>query len=144
MQLIDNFKQYYQAFDQHSIDRLDNIYAQEIVFSDPLHQLYGLDEVKAYFSAMCKGLTHCHFEFLQETVTQDNAWFKWIMHYQHPKLRKGALLKLKGASFIGYSQEKQHITAHEDFYDMGNMLYEHTPVLGSGVRWLKQQLLKAS
>jgi len=91
---------------------------------------------------MSDNLISCRFEFVGETVAEDSAWFKWIMHYQHPKLRNGAMLSLTGATYIRFDIESTpaKIMAHEDFYDMGSMLYEHTPLLGIGVRWLKQKL----
>lgn len=145
VEFIRAFKSFYSDFDQSDLNDLAIFYAENIQFTDPLHTIEGRDNVKNYFAGMCDGLTHCRFEFLGETVGDDSAWFKWVMHYQHPKLNSGTPLNLTGASYIQFSDSAGEIkiTAHEDFYDMGRMVYEHIPVIGFAVNVIKQQLLKA-
>jgi hypothetical protein len=142
---VDEFKQYYSDFDQCDICDLDIFYDSEAVFTDPLHTIDGCDNIKKYFSAMCDGLVSCRFEFVGETITDESAWLKWVMHYQHPKLKKGCPLHLTGATYLTFtrtdSDESKKVVRHEDFYDMGSMLYEHIPVMGASIRWLKQQLI---
>lgn len=140
MTLLDRFRSYYQHFDHDNFDVLGDIYCQDIQFSDPVHKIDGLPELKAYFAQMCSGLESCRFEFVGETIAAESAWFKWEMYYQHPKLQGGKELQLTGASYLRFTEDAQLIAFHEDFYDMGSMLYEHVPMLGSGVRWLKQRL----
>lgn len=142
MKLIDDFTTYYRNFSQHSLDELAGFYDPVIVFADPIHQITGLDNVERYFAAMCDNLSDCRFEFIGETIDDKSAWFKWVMYYQHPRLKNGAPLQLTGASYIQFSETDHgfRITHHEDFYDVGAMLYEHVPVLGTGIRWIKRQL----
>ncbi len=146
IELLDNFKEYYRHFDQHPISRLNEFYSENVAFSDPIHRVDGLSHLQEYFTHTCEGLTSCHFEFKGETVDSASAWFKWEMHYQHPKLNSGRPLVLNGASYLKFENTDQglRIVSHEDFYDMGQMLYEHTPLLGTGVRWLKQKLINAA
>jgi hypothetical protein len=146
MNVIDEFKAYYRDFSNCDISDLENFYHPDIVFSDPIHQIQGVQQVKDYFSSICGDLIECRFEFLGETIDDHSAWFKWSMYYRHPKLRKGELLSLTGATVITFDDvdAERKIISHEDFYDMGSMLYEHTPILGSCVRWLKQQLTKTA
>jgi ketosteroid isomerase-like protein len=142
---VEEFKRYYSHFDQYDIDTLDDFYTVEALFTDPLHSICGRENVKAYFSAMCDGLLSCRFEFVGETVAKESAWLKWVMHYQHPKLNKGEMLQLTGATYLVFSNEGENgdikVIRHEDFYDMGSMVYEHIPIMGSSIRWLKKQLL---
>jgi hypothetical protein len=138
--VLNKFREYYQQFDHKSFEDLAEIYAPNVRFSDPVHEVHGLSELADYFSQVCNGLDSCHFEFLGETVGSESAWFKWCMRYQHPKLRSGKELQLVGASYLHFSPDTQLIDSHEDFYDMGSMLYEHVPLLGGGVRWLKQRM----
>lgn len=161
MHVINDFKAYYRDFSQCNIEGINDIYCSGIHFSDPIHEVHGIQDLKTYFSSMCGDLKECRFEFLGETIDDSSAWFKWNMHYRHPKLKNGELLVLNGATYIKFEPvEKEslgeskagvsdiaktyRITSHEDFYDMGAMLYEHTPVLGSCVRWLRNKLSKAA
>ncbi len=138
---LEAFKQYYQAFDRQLFDDLDQVYSDNVVFSDPVHEIQGLNTLKQYFKEMCGNLTDCQFEFVDEVVDENSACFKWEMHYRHPSIKRNKPLTLTGISLIKFSDKVEY---HEDFYDMGAMLYEHIPVLGSAVRMIKSRLAKES
>ena len=140
-QIITLFKDYYAEFGQASAQHLSDLYCADIVFKDPLHELSGLEQLKGYFSSMNNGLELCDFVF-DESCCVDNggvAWLKWTMNYRHKKLASGKPLSLEGASVIRY-QEK--ITYHEDFYDLGAMIYQQVPVLGFVVKKVNAKLIQ--
>ncbi len=138
---IAKFKQFYDELCEQSIDNLGNIYDQSITFSDPIHTINGLDALTRYFKTMCGNLSECRFIFTDEVIVEDGAFFKWEMHYRHPSLKSNQALQLVGASLIKFSGDK--IISHEDFYDMGAMLYEHIPLLGSVIRLIKSRIEKS-
>lgn len=53
-----------------------------------------------------------------------------------PKAREG-LISVRGVSHL---QIANKVTFHEDFYDMGAMIYEQLPVIGGLTRWLRNRL----
>lgn len=132
-------KRFYREFDKHSLNQLGDIYADDVTFSDPIHLVQGLDTLKSYFESMCGNLSECKFEFIDEVIGENNACLKWEMYYSHPSLKSNSKLQLSGATFIEYSDK---VDMHQDFYDMGAMLYEHLPVLGSAVRLVKSRMTK--
>ena len=138
------FKEYYEQFSQRPMAELADLYARDVHFIDAIHDIDGFDGLKRHFESMCSGLIECRFEFMAETVTADDAWFQWRMHYRHPRLKKGAPLIIVGAShIIWYNEagsEPGKVKYHEDFYDMGAMLYEHIPLLGRLILALKNRL----
>jgi hypothetical protein len=131
------FKQLYQNFDAHTVDKLSQVYSPNIVFKDPIHQLEGIESLSRYFANFCKPETDCHFEFINELVASDQAFFQWRMHYSHPKLNSGEKLVLSGCTLIKFGSQ---ITYHEDFYDMGAMIYRHIPVIGWAVKKINNHL----
>ncbi|MBX2808820.1 MAG: nuclear transport factor 2 family protein [Cellvibrionaceae bacterium] len=135
--LIRRLKTYYEHFGSESSAALSALYAEDITFIDPLHRIEGLNALSEYFEHMSQGLLMCRFEFIGETYGQQDIWLKWIMHYRHRRIKQGQALSIQGASHLIVGDK---ISFHQDFYDLGAMLYEHLPVLGSGVRWLKQRL----
>lgn len=138
------FKQYYEQFSQLPMAELAQLYATDVHFIDAIHDIRGFDDLTRHFESMCSGLVECRFEFLAETVTDNDAWFQWRMHYCHPKLKQGAPLNIVGASRIAWydeaGSEPGKVKYHEDFYDMGAMLYEHIPLLGRLILMLKNRL----
>lgn len=62
--------------------------------------------------------------------------FKRLYH----KLESNMLSQL---SHFYSSQIDSRITHHEDFYDMGAMIYQHVPVLGWAVKKINSRLVSA-
>jgi len=135
--LIERFKDYFRIMHDADLTRLREIYSDQIVFRDPVHDIRGLVEMEDYFMAMCADLSDCRFEYLDEVVGDSAAYVKWVMHFRHPRLRN-RLISVRGVSHLKFSDR---IDFHEDFYDMGAMLYEQLPILGNVTRWLRLRLV---
>ena len=135
--LISNFKQLYRDFDKENIDLIFDVYDQNIRFSDPVHEIVGLYEMKDYFVKLASGLKYCRFEYLDEMYDDDTGYIRWVMSYSHPSLRNSEEIQLNGISQIKFNDK---IYLHEDFYDMGAMVYEHIPLLSAAIKTLKTRL----
>jgi hypothetical protein len=131
------FKQLYKKFDQDTIRNLPNIYSPQISFKDPVHQLRGIPELSSYFAGFCSDELRCEFDIYNEVLSHGQAFFQWKMRYQHPRLASGKPLVLDGGTLIKFDT---HITHHEDFYDMGAMIYQHVPVLGWAVKKVNERI----
>lgn len=134
--LIGDFKNFYRNLTQVPLDDIGDIYAQDIHFIDPVHEIDGVAELRAYMDALCTNLTSGRFEFLDEVVLPGKAYIKWNMHFMHPRLGSRQI-SVRGISHIQFSDR---IYFHEDVYDLGEMLYLQVPVIGRVNRWLKNQL----
>lgn len=139
---LEPFKAFYSDFKAADLARLEVFYAADVLFRDPLHELRGLAALRGYFEKSREPLAECRFEFTDlvagaGAATPRKYCLRWRMHYRHPRLKGGARLLLNGASVL-HAEEK--ILFHEDFYDMGSMLYEHLPLLGGVVSWLKKRV----
>ncbi len=134
--LLERFKDNFKDFQQADWSQLGEIYADNIVFRDPVHELRGLVALEEYFLSLGADLLDCRFEYLDQVVSDDSAYVKWIMHFRHPRLGND-LIDVRGVSHLRWSEK---IEFHEDFYDMGAMLYERLPVLGNVTRWLRLRL----
>jgi hypothetical protein len=134
---VEQFKQLYQTFNTETTTKLPALYNSAIVFKDPIHQLKGIEALTGYFSSFCKSDTHYQFEFINQIIGQDQAFFQWQMNYSHPQLKNGKPLSLNGSTLIKFNSQ---ITYHEDFYDMGAMIYQHLPVLGWAVKKINARI----
>ena len=137
--LLEEFKRCYESFGQHSLEKLDQIYAENVVFIDPLHHIHGKRQLKAYLRNLCQNLSECRFEFAEEIVSDNRVCFKWQMHYRHLSIKNNQELVLPGMSLISFSDK---IDSHEDYYDMGAMVYEHIPLVGSAINLIKSRMVK--
>lgn len=135
--LVERFKAFYENVEPQSLDTLCELYEPNLVFTDPVHAITGLDALQAYFEKAFSGVAYCRFEFHSALVVQSQASFEWTMHYAHPKISQGKNIDVRGASVIAFGEK---IYSHQDYYDMGQMLYEQVPVLGHIVKSLKARV----
>jgi len=135
--IVELFKDYFRTLHESDLSQLRELYSDRIVFKDPVHEIRGLVELEDYFTSMCADLSDCRFEYLDELTYESAAYIKWMMHFKHPKLGN-RLISVRGVSHLQISDK---IDFHEDFYDMGAMLYEQLPLLGNVTRWLKLRLV---
>lgn len=138
MDLLRRFEQFYSDFKTADLAKLDDLYAPGVQFRDPVREIVGIAELRRYFSASREHVAECGFDFVNRLSDDGQCFFQWRMHYRHPRLAGGKPLFLRGMSHIHFFEDR--ILEHSDIYDMGAMLYEHVPVLRTGVRLLKQRL----
>ncbi|WP_043315971.1 nuclear transport factor 2 family protein [Microbulbifer sp. HZ11] len=139
-QALTRLKALYADFLAADARSIADLYAADIVFRDPVHEIVGLEAMQAYFTGVSTNLRECRFEF--DRVVEGGTWHSlwWTMHYRHPKLKNGAPLQLRGASIICIDPEIDRVSFHEDVYDLGAMIYEQVPLLGAVIRQIKQRL----
>lgn len=137
--VIENFCKLYSEFTPELLKGINSIYSDDVMFKDPLHEINGLDKLSSYFEGMMEGLYECQFELdrVLDFPVQGDCVIFWTMHYRHAKLAGGKALTLKGNSHLRYVEK---IYYHCDYFDAGAMLYEHLPLLGAAIRYIKKRL----
>jgi len=134
--IFERFKNCFKTLHDTDLDQLQTIYADNVVFKDPVHEIRGLVGLEDYYLSLCAELTDCRFEYLDELKNESSGYIKWLMHFKHPKLGN-RLTSVRGVSHLKIGEKIEY---HEDFYDMGAMLYEQLPVLGNITRRLRLRL----
>jgi hypothetical protein len=136
-ELLVRFQEVFQELRYDRLALLDEVYASDIVFEDPLHRVAGLAALKDYFERMYQGVESIAFEFGDVIEAPGQAMLTWTMRMTHRRLRAGEELALPGASHIRF-REKVHY--HRDYFDAGALLYERLPVLGGIVRAIRKRV----
>ncbi|MFT3931910.1 MAG: nuclear transport factor 2 family protein [Spongiibacteraceae bacterium] len=134
--IVEHFKSFYRQFNAAKLDDIGAIYADDIVFQDPVHRVSGIHALHHYFNEMCLNLRQCQFEYLDQLVGPYSAYIKWHMHFAHTRLGDRTIT-VRGMTHIEFDRK---IYFHEDSYDLGQMLYEHLPLLGPATRFLKRRI----
>lgn len=135
-ELVGAFKRFYADCKRLSVDDMQSLYHDDVIFRDPVHDLRGLTSLHSYLDRLSDAVTECRFEYLDQLVGEKSAYIKWNMHYKHPKLANRPMA-LKGVTHIEFNDR---IHFHQDVYDLGEMFYEHVPLVGSVVKKLKKRL----
>lgn len=135
--LVARFQQTFQELRHDNLSRLAAVYADDVIFEDPLHRVEGLAALTEYFERMYVGVESIGFEFGEVIEAPGQAMLTWTMHMTHRRLRPGEPLALPGASHIRYGQRVHY---HRDYFDAGALLYERLPLLGAVVRTIRRRV----
>ena len=130
---------FFNEFSYDKIDLADTFYAEDVVFEDPLGKITGLKDLKKYYAGLYKNVISIRFEFSSVIRQGDEEVGIWVMYLKAKSLNGGEEIALKGNSHVRYNAEGKAIY-HRDYFDMGEFIYEHVPVLGSIIRVVKGKL----
>lgn len=140
--VVERIAAIYREFRPVSRDELAACYSDDVVFTDPVQRIDGLDALTDYMNALAAGLVFCRFEFAEVAAGvhggTPTVFIAWQMRFAHRALEGGRELAIPGASLLHVSGDRASF--HRDFYDLGAMVYEHVPVLGAAVRMVRARL----
>lgn len=135
---IQTVARFYSELNKDNLNRLTEIYHQNVVFEDAAHRIEGYSALLTYFQKLYKNVDRCQFVISEQYQCDDNGFLIWTMHLQHPSLAGGHTVTVNGMSQVKFSDGK--VIYHRDYFDLGEMLYEHLPLLGSIIKKIKQRL----
>jgi len=136
--VIEKFVKAYTQLSKHNLSNLKDLYHTDVIFEDPAHQVIGWKNLYDYFTRLFESVNDCGFEVHDTLFEQDKAYIQWTMTFNHPRIAGGKPRTVKGCSRLEY-QDGQ-VIKHRDYFDMGEMLYEGIPLLGSIICRIKASL----
>lgn len=134
---VDKFVEIYQKLDKDNLVLLAEIYSEDIQFIDPMHEINGIDNLRHYFANLYSNVKHCRFDITDTFSDNKNAFIYWTMHYAHPKLNSGNTISVQGHSKLVFEGSK--IIKHRDYFNAGELLYKHIPLLGNIINFIDKR-----
>ncbi len=132
---LERFQTLFNRLDKGNLNKLPDVYSEDVRFQDPLGSVQGLDELTRYFAGAYANAISCRFDFSEPVVNGDRAMVPWVMHLRHKRINKGREIQVEGASHLGIADGK--VNYHRDYFDAGQLLYEHLPLVGRVIRMVK-------
>lgn len=129
----------FNDLDKDTMHLLDDFYAEDVVFADPLGEISGLDDLRAYYEAMYRNVQRIRFDFTGEVAEGDTHVVVWTMTVEAKGLNRGRPVSIEGNSVIRFGEDDK-VVYHRDYFDLGAMVYEHVPVVRFLVKKVKQKL----
>ncbi len=135
---IGRFRGFFQNVTSESIrEKTDDLYAEDVWFNDTLKTLRGRAAVETYF---LKTMDHVDsFQTKVDDVARSGGDFyvRWTMDVRF----KGAKdpVRTIGVTLLRFDQLGRAVL-HQDFWDPAAGFYEHLPVLGGVMRWIKSKI----
>ncbi len=139
MELAERFEQLYSTLGLDSMALLSDVYHESVTFIDPITSHQGLPALEAYFKRLLSGSDMCQFTISRLQFTDTDGWVTWTMNFRHPRLNRSQWIAVEGVSIVDISGNR--IVFQRDYYDLGEMLYEHVPLLGRVIRTLRERLM---
>lgn len=137
--LTEKIKKAFNDLNAQNLDILNSFYDQNAVFQDPVGKANGLNEIKKYYQHVYKNVEEISFNFIDIRTSGPHYYAHWIMRLKARSLNFGKSFEVDGLSHIEFN-EKNLVVYHRDYLDLGSMLYERIPVIGSLVRKIKSLL----
>ncbi|WP_369991931.1 nuclear transport factor 2 family protein [Pseudomonas xanthosomatis] len=135
---LQQFAERFAQLNASNLDTLASLYSEDIDFRDPLHHIHGLAALQAYFAQLYANAHNIRYSFSgADEVAPGQGYLRWTLHFCHPRLAGGQPIEVQGCSHL---QWRQRVYAHRDYFDAGALLYEHIPLMGGAIRWLKGRL----
>jgi hypothetical protein len=131
---------FFNALNGKSMDLVDIFYHPQAHFTDPIGEHTGVADIKKYYQGIYGPVTDIRFEFKTPLVAGQELAQEWSMFFKSSKLNGGKEIVVHGLSKIKFDSETHQAIEHRDYFDVGEMVYEHVTVLGMIVRWIKGKL----
>ena len=139
MQQQEMIKNVFTTLRAENIQILDSFYAPDTKFIDPLGTHNGIKSVKAYYRNLYQNVKSIHFKFNDIVSNGNTHVLVWTMTLEAGGLNNGKPIFLEGNSHIKFN-DANLVTYHRDYFDMGEFIYEHVPVLGWTIKKIKNKL----
>ena len=139
MEQQEKIKYVFTNLRSNNLHILDDFYASDTKFIDPVGKHEGIKSVKYYYKNLYTNVKSIDFKFNDMVSSGNTHVLVWTMILEADSLNGGKAISLEGTSHIKFN-EKNLVSYHRDYFDMGEFIYEHIPVLGWTVKKIKNKM----
>lgn len=116
-------------------EKIETYYDPTATLEDPFGRFERQAEITDHLTTLFAGAKSIAFEVRSEFQSGDESMTLWTVSVVHSKLRGDEPVVVEGVTHARLVNGK--IAEQRDYYDVGNLVYEHVSVIGSLVRWVK-------
>ncbi|MGD2074425.1 MAG: nuclear transport factor 2 family protein [Gammaproteobacteria bacterium] len=126
---------FFESLDTASLNDLDGVFAEGATFKDPFNAVRGRRAIRQVLEHMFRTTQSPRFRVHDWMCSGGSAFIRWRFTCG----LKGRGVDLTGVSHVTFD-DKGRVTAHIDYWDAAEGLYERLPMLGALMRWLRGRL----
>jgi len=140
-EIIERFKTFNSDFSSNNIAlHTKDIYAADVWFRDPFKEIHGEPEFEAYLLRGSTGVAQYSMEWSDVASHDGDYYFRWVMTLKLKRDGKNDPPTLNnGVSHVRFGADGK-VIFHEDYFDAATFLYEKIPVIGGGIRFIKNRM----
>lgn len=123
--------------EEDSIEMYEKYFDSTSTFTDPFQKVKGVDAIFKIFQRMYRDLYDPIFT-INEVVTQNTvAYIRWTFSFSFSENKKVHVFE--GISRVEFSSDGK-VLKHQDYWDAAEHVYEHMPLIGSVLRFIKKRI----
>lgn len=116
---------------------IPRLYAPDAYFNDTLKTLHGSEAITAYFVKTAGHAELIHAEITDIARSGENYYLRWTMDVRFKGSKE--TIRTIGMTHLRFAPDGR-IVLHQDFWDSTAGFFEHIPLLGPAIRWIKSQI----
>lgn len=135
---VQRFKAFFEHVTAESVrQKGPELYAENVWFNDTLKTLRGRQAVESYFLKTLDHVDSFGAVVDDVAVSGTDVYVRWTMDVRF----KGAKEPVRtiGMTLLRFDRDGR-VVLHQDFWDSAAGFYEHLPVVGDLLRWIKSQI----
>lgn len=134
---IANFARFFGNLTEENAKELTaQTYADSFYFFDTLREIRDLETLEEYFLETAKNTDSVRARIVDVASSGQDYYVRWTMEIQLKKFQRGKTLRSVGMTHLRFSPDGK-IVLHHDYWDASAGFYEHVPVLGSVIRYIR-------
>jgi len=128
---------FFEQLKAEDVAWLGRHYTEQAFFKDPFNEVHDLAGVQRIFAHMFEGLEAPRFEVLEAIAEDDQCFLSWNFLFRLKG--RGTERRIHGSSHLRFASDGR-VAYHRDYWDAAEEFYEHLPLLGGLLRWIKRRL----
>ena len=137
---IQAFVKLYDQLDGDSIDKkIAETYAEKIYFNDTLVTIHDRQNLLKYLEHTQQQLDSIKFAVLSVQDFGKDSYVRWLMQTKFKAMGQAIDIQSIGISHLRFNADNK-IIVHQDYWDSMQGFYQHLPIIGGVLRWIKNGL----
>lgn len=120
-------------------EETEKVYAPDAFLNDTLKTIHGAPGIREYFIKTAQGLDGMSVRFDDVARSGGTYYFRWTMDTRMKHLARGRTVTTIGVTLVRFDP-RGRVLVHQDFWDSSQGVWEHVPVMGSVIRWIRSRL----
>ena len=135
------FTSFFSHLTVEAVDaKLRDTYAEDVYFNDTLKTVRGLDNLLEYMRDSAEAAEDVRVDLVETTRTAAGDYLvRWKMMIRFKKFAKNRDTWSIGMSHLRFDGDGR-VAYQQDYWDSASGLFEHVPLLGHGVKAIKNRL----
>lgn len=139
MNYPEKIEKIFNGLNKDTMHLVDEFYHAQARFEDPIGSHNGVESIRNYYANLYQNVQSIRFDFSKHICQGTDCASTWVMHLQAEGLNGGKPISVIGNSVFQFDSSGK-VIYHRDYFDMGEFIYEHIPVLKNIIGYIKSKL----